>query len=59
MSSAETLQAVTFDFWGTLFEWNGWAAGVRRDVVRAFVARHRAELSAEVSPRPLTRRGTG
>ena len=48
MSSAETLQAVTFDFWGTLFEWNGWAAGVRRDVVRAFVARHRAELSAEV-----------
>ncbi len=48
MSSAEPLTAVTFDFWGTLFEWNGWAAGVRRGAVRAFVGRHRAELSAEV-----------
>jgi FMN phosphatase YigB (HAD superfamily) len=43
-----TLSAVTFDFWGTLFEWNGWAAEVRRQSVRDFVARYRSELSAEV-----------
>ena len=42
------LEAVTFDFWGTLFEWNGWAADVRRRSVRDFVSRHRADLSAEV-----------
>ena len=47
-SSAERLTAVTFDFWGTLFEWNGWAAGVRREAVRAFVGRRRPELSAEL-----------
>jgi FMN phosphatase YigB (HAD superfamily) len=45
---ADVLRAVTFDFWGTLFEWNGWAAEVRRKAVRDFVARHRAELSPEV-----------
>jgi FMN phosphatase YigB (HAD superfamily) len=45
---ADALKAVTFDFWGTLFEWNGWAAEVRREAVREFVARHRAELSSEV-----------
>jgi FMN phosphatase YigB (HAD superfamily) len=45
---ADVLRAVTFDFWGTLFEWNGWAAEVRRKAVRGFVARHRAELSPEV-----------
>jgi len=45
---AELLRAVTFDFWGTLFEWNGWAAETRRKAVRDFVARHRAELSPEV-----------
>jgi putative hydrolase of the HAD superfamily len=45
---AEPPQAVTFDFWGTLFEWNGWAAEVRRQSVRDFVARHRAELSPQV-----------
>jgi putative hydrolase of the HAD superfamily len=43
-----SLEAVTFDFWGTLFEWNGWAVEVRRQSVREFVARHRSELSAEV-----------
>lgn len=43
-----SLDAVTFDFWGTLFEWNGWAAEVRRVAVRSFVAQHRAGLSAEV-----------
>ena len=42
------LEAVTFDFWGTLFEWNGWAAEVRRQSVRDFVAEHRAGLSIEV-----------
>jgi FMN phosphatase YigB (HAD superfamily) len=47
-SSPEVLKAVTFDFWGTLFEWNGWAAEVRRTAVRDFAARHRAELSAQV-----------
>jgi putative hydrolase of the HAD superfamily len=45
---AEPLKAVTFDFWGTLFEWNGWAAEVRRKAVRDFVARHREELSPQV-----------
>jgi len=45
---AEPLKAVTFDFWGTLFEWNGWAAEVRRQSVRDFVARHREELSPRV-----------
>ena len=45
---AELLKAVTFDFWGTLFEWNGWAAEIRRKAVRDFVARHRAELSPQV-----------
>jgi len=43
-----TLQAVTFDFWATLFQWNEDAGEVRRAAVREFVARHRAELSAEV-----------
>jgi putative hydrolase of the HAD superfamily len=42
------LKAVTFDFWGTLFEWNGWAAEIRRKAVRDFVSRHRAELSPQV-----------
>jgi FMN phosphatase YigB (HAD superfamily) len=41
-------EAVTFDFWGTLFKWNGGAAEVRRQSVRDFVAQHRANLSAEV-----------
>ena len=45
---AEPLKAVTFDFWGTLFEWNGSAAEIRRKAVRDFVARHRAELSPQV-----------
>ena len=45
---AEPPQAVTFDFWGTLFEWNGWAAEIRRKAVRDFVARHRSELSPQV-----------
>jgi FMN phosphatase YigB (HAD superfamily) len=45
---ADALKAVTFDFWGTLFEWNGWAAEIRRQAVRDFVARHRAELSPQV-----------
>lgn len=45
---ADSLRAVTFDFWGTLFEWNGWAAETRRMAVRDFVARHRAELSHQV-----------
>jgi len=45
---AEPLKAVTFDFWGTLFEWNGWAAEIRRKAVRDFVARHRSELSPQV-----------
>ncbi len=48
MSVAERLKAVTFDFWGTLFEWNAWAVEIRRKAVRDFVARHRAELSPEV-----------
>src|SRR3984893_9859933 len=48
MSVAEPLKAVTFDFWGTLFEWNGWAAEIRRQAVRDFVARHRGELSPRV-----------
>lgn len=43
-----TLRAVTFDFWGTLFQWNGGAGEVRRARLRDFVARHRAELSPEV-----------
>src|ERR1700730_17253252 len=47
-SVAEPLKAVTFDFWGTLFEWNGLAAETRRKAVRDFVARHRAELSPQV-----------
>ena len=46
--SDRTLMAVTFDFWGTLFEWNGLAAETRRKAVRNFVARHRAELSPQV-----------
>jgi len=45
---ADALKAITFDFWGTLFEWNGWAADIRRQAVRDFVARHRAELSPQV-----------
>src|SRR5207248_780787 len=45
---ALTLRAVTFDFWGTLFQWNTGAAEIRRSGVREFVARHRAELSPEV-----------
>jgi FMN phosphatase YigB (HAD superfamily) len=45
---AEKLKAVTFDFWGTLFEWNGSAAEIRRKAVRRFVAQHQAELSPQV-----------
>ena len=45
---ADALKAVTFDFWGTLFEWNGLAAESRRYAVREFVARHRAELAPQV-----------
>ncbi len=48
MSSAEQLTAVTFDFWGTLFEIHDGNAEVRRRHVREFVGRHRSELSAEV-----------
>ena len=43
-----TLRAVTFDFWGTLFQWNDGNAELRRAAVREFVGRHRAELSGEV-----------
>jgi putative hydrolase of the HAD superfamily len=43
-----SLEAVTFDFWGTLFQWNQGVAEIRRAAVRDFVARHRAELSPEV-----------
>ncbi|MDQ6919901.1 MAG: HAD family hydrolase [Candidatus Dormibacteraeota bacterium] len=42
------IKAVTFDFWGTLFEWHGHLAEVRGRAVRDFVARHRAELSPQV-----------
>jgi FMN phosphatase YigB (HAD superfamily) len=45
---AEPLRAVTFDFWGTIFEWNGRAAEIRRKAVRDFVNRHRAGLSPQV-----------
>jgi len=41
------LEAVTFDFWGTLFQWSEENAKVRRAGVRAFVARHRAALEPE------------
>lgn len=42
------LRAVTFDFWGTLFQWNDGNAEIRRAHVRAFVARHRADLGQDV-----------
>jgi FMN phosphatase YigB (HAD superfamily) len=42
------LRGVTFDFWGTLFEWHGGLSEIRTRGVRDFVARHRAGLSDEV-----------
>jgi len=47
MSSTE-LEAVTFDFWGTLFKWRGTTMEIRKEGVRRFVARHRAELAPEL-----------
>lgn len=41
------LRAVTFDFWGTLFQWNEWAFDARREAVRSFIARNGGELPGE------------
>ena len=43
-----TLRAVTFDFWGTLFQWKEDNSELRRAGVREFVARHADALEADV-----------
>jgi putative hydrolase of the HAD superfamily len=41
-------EAITFDFWGTLFKWSGRTMEIRKEAVRRFIAGHRAELPAEI-----------